>query len=137
MINPQNILFIDEDNLQTNTRAQLLHEMRDHNVDVVDSLEEVKELYTEDRYDIVIIDFVKDFGVESLKYIDSVNPAQKMITISADEAYSEQKGCQYCVSSHRRRRLVPPFSFPELVSLIENFDLTTCVHKEEFQSIPS
>lgn len=133
MTHSKKILFIDDDNLQTEMRAQLLTDTRQHVVVIVDSFEEVKILYQKDKFDIVIIDFARDFGLESLRYIDSIDPLQKMITISENEEYSEQKGCDYCIAHHQRRRLVPPFPFPELVRFIESFDLSICPHKNKFQ----
>ena len=125
------ILFIDDDDFQTEMRAQLLTDTRQHQVVIVDSFDEVKILYQKNKFDIVIIDFARDFGAESLRYIDSIDPMQKMITISENEDYSEQKGCDYCVSHHQRRRLKPPFPFQELVRLVENFDLTICPFKNK------
>jgi len=124
------ILFIDEDNFQTEMRSQLLQAQ--HDVDVVNSFEEVKQLFKKNKYDIVIIDFSRDFGLEALQYIDGLSPMQDMITISVNEDYSEQKGCDYCVSHHKRRRLVPPFPFPELQRLVNSFDLTICPAKHNF-----
>ena len=125
------ILFIDEDNFQTEMRAQLLQ--NNHDVDVVNSFDEVKSLYKQDKYDIVIIDFSRDFGIDALKHIDDIDHMQDMITISVNEEYSEQLGCDYCVSHHKRRRLIPPFPFPELVRLVDNFDLTICPVKHKFE----
>ena len=126
------ILFIDEENFQTEMRAQLLHDIHKHDVDTVENIEEVKKLFEKNKYDIVIIDFSRDFGMEALHYIDSIDPLQDMITISENEEYSEQMGCDYCVAHHRRRRLIPPFPFPELVRLVDNFDLTVCPVKHKF-----
>jgi len=125
------ILFIDEDNFQTEMRAQLLQDH--HDVDVVNSFEEVKSLYKQDKYDVVIIDFSRDFGMEALHYIDNIDHMQDMVTISINEEYSEQQGCDYCVAHHKRRRLIPPFPFPQLVRLIDNFDLTICPVKHKFE----
>ncbi len=132
MAHSKKILFIDNDNFQTEMRAQLLTDTRQHQVDIADSFEHVKELYKKNKYDIVIIDFARDFGAEGLRYIDAIDRMQKMITISENEEYSEQKGCDYCVSHHQRRRLVPPFPFPELVRLVESFELTICALKNKF-----
>lgn len=129
MILPKKILFIDDDNLQTETRAQLLMDTRQHIVVVVDSFDEVKILYQKDKFDIVIIDFARDFGMKSLRHINTIDPMQRMITISENEEYSEPNGCEYCVKYHQRRRLKPPFPFPELVRLIEQFQITTCLYK--------
>jgi|GEM_PF-3468818 len=124
------ILFIDEDNFQTEMRAQLLQAQND--VDVVNSFDEVKQLFKKNKYDIVIIDFSREFGLDALKYIDAIDSMQDMITISINEDYSEQKGCDYCLSHHKRRRLIPPFPFPELQRLVSSFDLTTCPAKHNF-----
>ncbi len=132
MTKSKKILFIDDDNFQTEMRAQLLVDTRQHQVDIADSFEDVKKFYKKNIYDIVIIDFARDFGIEGLRYIDDIDHMQKMITISENEEYSEQKGCDYCVSHHQRRRLIPPFPFPELVRLVENFDLTICPVKHKF-----
>ena len=128
------ILFIDEENFKTDMRAQLLRDSGDHLVDVVDSFDEVKTFYQKGKYDVVIIDFSRDFGVESLHYIDSIDPMQDMITISKDEAYSEQLGCDYCLAHHKRRRLVPPFPFPDLLKYVEHFDVTSCAFKHHFEA---
>ena len=124
------ILFIDNDDFKTEMRAQLLSDSHNHQVVVVNSFDEVKILYQKNKFDIVIIDFSRDFGAESLHYIDNIDHLQKMITISENEEYSEQKGCDYCVSHHQRRRLIPPFPFPELLHLVESFELTMCTHKK-------
>jgi len=126
------ILFIDEDDFKTEMRAQLLRDTHHHDIDIADSIDDVKKYYKKNLYDIVIIDFSRDFGMEALNYIDSIDPMQHMITISENEDYSEQLGCDYCVAHHRRRRLIPPFPFPELVRLVDNFDLTVCPVKHKF-----
>ena len=126
------ILFIDNDDFKTEMRAQLLTDTRQHQVDIANSFEDVKKLYKKNKYDIVIIDFSRDFGAEGLHYIDGLDHMQKMITISENEEYSEQKGCDYCVSHHKRRRLVPPFPFPELVHLVESFEITICALKNKY-----
>ena len=133
MKHPKKILFIDEDNFQTEMRAQLLQDTGLHHVDIVNSFVEVKKLYKKNAYDIVIIDFSRDFGQEALNYIDAIDHMQNMITISMNEDYSEQQGCDYCAAHHRRRRLIPPFPFPELVRFVENFDLTVCSIKHKFE----
>ena len=127
------VLFIDEENFQTNMRAELLRDSG-HLIDVVNAFDEVKTFYQKGKYDVVIIDFSRDFGVESLHYIDSIDPMQDMITISKDEAYSEQLGCDYCLAHHKRRRLVPPFPFPDLLKYVEHFDVTTCAYKHKFEA---
>ncbi len=133
MTHSKKILFIDNDGFQTEMRAQLLTDTRQHEVEIADSFDDVKALYKKNKYDIVIIDFSRDFGVESLRYIDEADSMQKMITISENEDYSEQRGCDYCISHHQRRRLIPPFPFPELVRLVENFDLSICPVKNKFE----
>jgi len=130
----QKILFIDDDDFQTEMRAQLLSDTHKHEVVIVDSFEEVKILYAKNKFDLVIIDFSRDFGLESLRHIDSIDPMQPIITISETEEYSEQLGCDYCIAHHRRRRLIPPFPFPELLRLVENFDLSVCPVKHKFDS---
>jgi len=134
MMHPQNILFIDDDNFQTEARAQLLQDTRHHTVVIVETFEEVERLYQKGKFDIVIIDFARDFGLKSLAYIDSIDPMQKMITISENDEYSEPKGCDYCITHHKRRRLKPPFPFPELVHYIESFDFTFCPHRKSFEA---
>ncbi len=126
------ILFIDEDNFQTEMRSQLLSDAGHHEVVIVNSFDEVTNTYNKGVFDIVIIDFSRDFGLESLQFIDAIDPMQHMITISLNEDYSEQQGCDYCIAHHRRRRLIPPFPFPELVRLVDNFDLTICPVKHKF-----
>jgi len=129
------ILYIDNDDFQTEMRAQLLSDVHNHEVVIVESFEEVEILYAKNKFDLVIIDFSRDFGLKSLQYIDSIDPFQHMITISENEEYSEQQGCDYCIAHHRRRRLIPPFPFPELVRLVSNFDLSVCPVKHKFDNL--
>ena len=129
MKHSKKILFIDSDDFQTNMRGQLLGDAG-HEVVVVNSFEEVEILYQKNKFDLVIIDFARDFGAESLIYIDKIDHMQKMITISEHEEYSEEKGCDYCASHHQRRRLKPPFPFAELLHLVESFEMTMCTHRE-------
>ena len=126
------ILYIDNDDFKTEMRAQLLIDTHHHQVDIADSFDDVKAFYKKNKYDVVIIDFSRDFGIEGLRYIDEIDHMQKMITISDNEEYSEQKGCDYCISHHQRRRLIPPFPFPELVRLVERFEMTICPVKNTF-----
>ncbi|MDA3945361.1 MAG: response regulator [Helicobacteraceae bacterium] len=132
MISSKKILFIDDDNFQTETRAQLLTDTHQHVVVIVDSFEEVEILYQKNKFDIVIIDFARDFGLKSLRYIERMDPMQKIITISENEEYSEHKGCDYCVSHYSRRRLKPPFAFLKLLRLVESFELSMCEFKNKF-----
>jgi len=132
MLNPKKILFVDDDNFQTEARAQLLTDTRKHQVDIADSISDVKTLYQRDRYDIVIIDFACDFSLTSLQYIENIDPLQNIIMISENEEYSKPGGCDHCVTHHHRRRLTPPFPFLELVGFIENYEFTICEFKNKF-----
>ena len=120
------ILLVDHDDLQTETRAILIHEMCHHDVDVVETLEDALAAFEQGKYEVVIIDFALDFGREFLRHIDGADRAQRVIALSATMEYSELKGCDYCIAHHNRRRLMKPVSIQKLILLVEDFDLYPC-----------
>ncbi|MHC3993364.1 response regulator [Thiomicrolovo sp. ZZH C-3] len=123
-----NLLLIDKQGLATYAREEILHDQYHHHVDYVFTFEDFKAKYAVGRYNIVIVDFALEAGVEALKMIDSLDPKQRVIILSAIDDYSEHKGCAYCVEHHNRRRLKEPVSIADLANLIKNFDYTTCAH---------
>ena len=127
-----NILLIDESNLQTTLRATLLEE-QSYQVTVIESYEELVELYQIGRFDVVIIDFELQssgelIGQESLDYIDAINPKQRVITLSASKKYSDPYGCEHCVAHFNRRRLNKPTPIRNILRLIQDFDISPCDH---------
>lgn len=128
-----NILFIDKNNFQTQTRAAIIADMPTHTIEIIDNLDDLKHEFKKDKYDIVIIDFDNEetgkcIGKRCLDYVDSVDPQQRVITLSASDDYSDPYGCEHCVKNFRRRRLNKPTPIPNLIRLIDGFDNYSCDH---------
>jgi len=133
-----NILFVDQNNLQTTLRSNLLHD-RHHNVTTIDNFEELKSTYNTDTFDIVVIDFDLHhenicIGKNCLEFIDASTPDQKVLTLSASSEYSDPYGCEHCVANHHRKRLNKPTPIRNIIRLIENFDDYPCDHYHEKNS---
>lgn len=130
------ILFIDQNNFQTQTRATLINDMPNHTVEIIDNIDDLKHSFVKGAYDIVIIDFDNEdekgcIGTRCLDYVDSIDAHQRVITLSASDKYSDPHGCQHCVNTYRRRRLNKPTPLHNLVRLIDGFDNYSCDHYHE------
>ena len=127
------ILIIDQNDFQTQTRAALIRDIPNHEVYVIDNVDDLKHEYKKDKYDIVVIDFDNKneqgcIGKRCLDVVDAIDPMQRVITLSASNDYSDPNGCEHCVSNHRRRRLNKPTPLHNLVRMIDGFDGYTCDH---------
>ncbi len=130
-----NILIIDQKDLQTTLRTDLLNK-RNHTITVIDSFNALKEVYTPTAFDIVLIDFdmldsEKCIGKNCLHYIETLFPKQRTITLSATNQYSDPHGCKHCVVHNNRKRLNKPTPINNIIRLIEYFDDYPCDHYHE------
>lgn len=122
------LLLIDKQGLATFAREEVLKDQFHHHVDYAFSYDEFKAKYRPGSYKIVIVDFALDYGAKALEDIDRIDPKQRVVILSESEAYSEPRGCAYCVEHYNRRRLKPPVSVMELGNLIRDFDDTSCAY---------
>lgn len=127
------ILFIDQNDFQTQTRATLIQDMPQHEVSIIDNIDDLKHDFKKDKYDIVVIDFDNEkgencIGTRCLDYVDSVDVHQRVITLSASDKYSDPHGCEHCVANFKRRRLNKPTPLHNLVRMIDSFDSYSCDH---------
>ena len=126
------ILLIDKKETKTAIRAQLLEDLARSVLSTATSFEKGKELFEEDSFDLVIIDFTLDFGEELLRLILHQNPSQHLITISDNINCSELLGCDYCVEHYNKRRILKSTNINELISLINNFEFISCEYANKF-----
>ena len=122
------LILVDRNDIGSLSRLQALKDQHGFYVDFTFSLESFLRQFARDKYHIVIIDFSIESGKDALDHVDSIDPKQRVITISASDAYSEPHGCAYCVEHFNRRRLKKPFPVMELVNLINDFDQVGCEH---------
>ena len=126
-----NLLLIDKIGLAVSAREMVFEEQYHFNVDHAYTVEDVREKYAADKYDVVIVDFSYEPGAEALTLIEGINPKQRVIVLSDSDAYSEPNGCAYCVEHSNRRRLKSPVSIMALANLVRDFDYTQCAHFHE------
>lgn len=120
------LMLVDRNDVGSLTRLQALKDQHGFDVDFAFTYEMFASNFAKGKYRIVLIDFAVEAGRDALELIDSVDPKQRVITISASDTYSEPHGCAYCVEHFNRRRLKKPFSVMELVNLIHDFDQSGC-----------
>jgi DNA-binding NarL/FixJ family response regulator len=125
------LLLIDKQDLSTFAREEVLRDQYHHEVDYAFTFEEFKKKYAAGKYRIIILDFMLEVGAKALEEIDRLDPKQRVIILSASEAYSEPHGCAYCVEHYNRRRLKKPVGVMELADLIRDFDYASCSHYHE------
>ncbi|MCK5110561.1 MAG: hypothetical protein KAQ94_03495 [Arcobacteraceae bacterium] len=128
-----NILFLDNDKELT-ALFKHLDTMEDWNISFCKNFEESCNIYDTQSIDIVIIDFILDFGKETLEYIVNKNPKQKVITMGDILECSEPKGCEYCKIHYNKIRLLKPVDTTQLIKLLKNFDNSTCKFYNNFES---
>jgi len=121
----KNILLIDNEKALVNLFVHL-NDVSELNIFHCESLEEATVIYHKNDLDIVIINFILDFGRDVLSHILDVNPKQNIITISDSFEYSEFKGCDYCVKNHNKIRLLKPVSIPKLIKVMKDFNNQKC-----------
>lgn len=122
------LILIDKQDVATLARETVLRDQYHFSVEYVFSFEEFKRKYSAGKYHVVILDFALDAGAKALELVDRTAPKQRVVVISASEAYSEPLGCAYCVEHHNRRRLKKPFSVMELAEIVQEFDNTSCAY---------
>jgi len=126
------ILFIDKQSIQNSIRVGLLEQMAHHDVHLIDDLDEAMSFYKNESPDMVLIDFVADFGLEALHQILKLNPKQNIITISDSCDCSEIFGCDFCIENYNKKRVLKHQSIHDLLYLIENFSEMPCEHAHKF-----
>lgn len=128
-----NILFLDDDKELTYL-FQHLDATDEINIFFCKNEEESRVAYQENPIDIVIINFILEFGKKTLDYIVQINPEQQIITISDLLECSENNGCLYCQSNYNKIRLLKPINTSHLVKYIKDFDSNTCKYYDAFDS---
>ena len=129
----KNILLVDNDN-ELITLFKHLDHISDINIFYYKNMDDLLLIYEKNDIDIVVINFILDFGSKFMEYILNINPMQNIITISETLDNSESKGCDYCLENHNKIRLLKPVDVRELTKLIKNFHSYKCSFYNKFTS---
>jgi len=127
------ILFIDQDE-ELIGLFKNIDSMESFTVEITTTLEESQRLYTNESFDIVIINFTILNGREILDYIEKIEPKQRVITLSEELVHSTEGGALNCQMNFNRRRLLKPLKISELIYFIKNFDETPCKYQNKFNT---
>ena len=119
------ILFADEDVALQNL-FEHLNSLNRFEVDICENLECGKVSYTQNRYDLVIVDMDLEFNKKLLSYVLDINPMQKIITTGMKLEYSEKKGCDFCQLNYNKKRLLKPIELSQLITFIKQLDTSKC-----------
>jgi len=87
-------------------------------VSFCNSLESCSLVYDITEYDIVIINFTIEQGLEVLNHIQTHNPKQRIITLS-EELVPSVNDEHHCKKHYNKRRLLKPIDNSELIGCAE------------------
>lgn len=93
------------------------------------------QIYISSNIDVVIINFSSSKFKLLLHKIMEYNPKQKIITLSEHLECSHLYGCDHCIENHNKRRLLKPIDSKKLMSVLKDFDNTTCAYFDKFKNI--
>jgi len=116
-----NILIYDLGNKEIILQSEVLHEGIGDDFYIANSFNEAMELYKNNKYDVIIVDFTVDNGSKFLEEVMLINPQQATITLSYKHEYSVLEGCEHCIENYNRRRLVKPTSSAKILSTLDTF----------------
>ena len=122
------ILLVDNA-LEILSRLQEMLQRR-YTVELCTTLDELHSCYASQKYFIVIVALemnIKD-GYRAIEYIANINPDQRIVTYCTDLSMpSHHDGCEACIKTNRRHRIMSPIRVKDLVEEIENFDTHFCL----------
>ncbi len=121
------ILYIDKPSLQTQIRTQNLTDIAHHTVEIAETLGDVHIMYKKDKYDLVMIDHSIENGIKCVEYIDSIDPVQRLLSVS-NAVTCMYARCDKCVANHHARRLNNPTTMNNIMRMVEGFDNYECDH---------
>lgn len=93
------------------------------------------DIYNYTSVNMVLIDFSIGENGKILEEIISINPSQKTLTVSNYLLCSDKNGCENCIMSFNRRRLLLPIDPTVLYNAIANFDAIQCEYFKKFENI--
>lgn len=93
------------------------------------------EKYNNNNIDIFIVDFTNENFNKLLNSILNANKQQKVIIISNSLKPSVSEGCNHCLQTFNRKRLLDTFDIIEGYNLIKNFDSINCKFIDSFVNI--
>ncbi|RXJ58073.1 hypothetical protein [Candidatus Marinarcus aquaticus] len=103
--------------------------------DATNVLNEAKEMYVNEEYHIVVVDFTQEVGKELLQFIAQTSPNQRIITMSNNLECSALQGCEFCMHTLKRKRIFKPLNLKELTHTIKNYDNMICNYMHKFNNI--
>jgi len=131
------ILFIDNKSMQNSIRIGLMDQLAHHDVHLIDEMTGAVDFYVSESPDMVVIEFSTSFGMDALYKILEINPQQKIIALSDSLDCSELLGCDYCLESYHKRRVLKHQGIHDLLYLIDNFSEMPCEFAHKFDKCAS
>lgn len=128
-----NILIFDQEynNNPTDYVKPLVDNIKGLNASIFEDLQKAQEVFKNDTFDFIIVDFSTQDGEAFLKHLLEIKPKQKIITL-AYELRSSENSCDECELIHNKRRLIKPIDALEVYKTIKNFDTQRCKYVNHF-----
>ncbi|MEA2050912.1 MAG: hypothetical protein U9O56_09310 [Campylobacterota bacterium] len=130
-----NILVADTNKQIANLLESFKQIKKDINIFEVSNYNNGIDIYNNNKIDLIIIHFDTSHCIELLNSIVKINSSQNTITISDSLCYSEDLGCEYCITHYNRKKLLLPFDPKELFDMILNFNSKKCKYFKSLDHI--
>lgn len=101
--------------------------INDLSVNIATNPDDAKELYSNNSYDIVLIDHAEDGVIDCVNNILSINKNQRVLAVS-NTPKCLASSCEVCERDFNIRRLSNPTSINNIIRVVSNFDNTKCNH---------
>lgn len=129
------ILFFYHNQNDCNDLNILKTVLDEFSFDATNVLNEAKEMYDNEQYYIVMVDFTQEVGKELLQFISQKSSTQRIITMSNNLECSALQGCEFCMHTLKRKRIFKPLNLKELTHTIKNYDNMICNYMHKFNNI--
>ncbi|MDX1295171.1 MAG: hypothetical protein R3302_02820 [Sulfurimonadaceae bacterium] len=122
-----NILFVDKDGFQTQTRRTLIENATSCRTALAQTLGDLHLTFKPDVFDLVILDHSIENGEACAKHILAEAPDQKILVVSNAPKCVVTR-CEDCTENHVIRRLNNPTPIPNIMRMVKELDLYDCDH---------
>jgi len=100
---------------------------------ILDDLNNAQNIFTNNKFEYVIVDFTNSDGKNFLNFVLQQNPEQRVITLSY-ELVSSKENCSDCLQQFKKRRLIKPVEAIDIYKTIKNFDEMECKYYNHFSN---
>jgi len=109
-------------------------------VDIAYNHDRAMDLYTQNKYELVFIDFLMQMEKKVIEQIVCFDPEQRIITFTNIHNCSDDMACSFCKNTYKKERLLKPISKDDIVSVLtnkkciyENFDNIRILHLKKIE----